>query len=199
MPRRSSPLPAGRPTATTSPNHNEIDPVAGRARRLLTVFAKPYGRPARADPRQSCPTTWPRRWRTRGGATVVEVGRAKPLLPAFRHRLVAQAHPADPSASPSTMRSRPAKSRCCSRAIWARWHSPISDNQSPLHPASWEQVLARIEDPAAAFLAEAAGRSDPKIRNGCREQVSCDKGVDALWRTKTGEPFPRSRFLSSLL
>ena len=49
------------------------------------------------------------------------------------------------------------------------------ENHIPLHPASWEQVLARMEDPAATFLAEAAGRSDPKDPQWLREQVGATK------------------------
>ena len=49
------------------------------------------------------------------------------------------------------------------------------DNHIPLHPASWEQVLSRIEDPAATFLGEAAGRSDPKDSQWLREQVGATK------------------------
>lgn len=49
------------------------------------------------------------------------------------------------------------------------------DNHIPLHPASWERLLARIEDPAASFLAEAAGRSDPKDPEWLHSQVGATK------------------------
>jgi (1->4)-alpha-D-glucan 1-alpha-D-glucosylmutase len=47
------------------------------------------------------------------------------------------------------------------------------DNLVPLHPASWQEVLARIDHPSATRLADAMGLGDPSrpepLRNAVRE------------------------------
>lgn len=45
------------------------------------------------------------------------------------------------------------------------------DNRIPLHPASWQEVLAKIDHPAAARLAEAAGYGDPAEPERLHAQV----------------------------
>ncbi|NMG37827.1 malto-oligosyltrehalose synthase [Chelativorans sp. ZYF759] len=52
------------------------------------------------------------------------------------------------------------------------------DNRIPLHPASWQGVLAKIDHPVAARLAQAAGLGDPaqpeELRDAVRETTRAD-------------------------